>query len=128
MIAVIASRCAESAFRYTVLFRSLGLQTLAVRETAPMLSCIQDARSGLLLIEDGFAPNPSTSAHALINLVRSIPGPKAQLPIIRVWKGPVLASGQESTLVATVNAPVTGQALMEAMQSIGLGGEFRTGV
>lgn len=118
MIVVVGSRNAEVAFRYTLLINGLGHRSLAVRETAPLLSCILDPRSGLLILEDGFVPN--TSAHTLINRIRSMPGPKSSIPIIRVWKGPVLASGHDSHSVVTINAPVTARALDHAMQSLGL--------
>lgn len=118
MIAVIAARQAKSAFHYTMLFNQLGYQTLSVRETAPLLSCIQHPMSCLLLVEDGFMEN--TSAHALINLIRSIPGPKSTIPILRVWKGPILADGCESGAIETVSAPVTGAALESALRSLRL--------
>ena len=118
MIVVVATRCPESVFRYAMLFKPLGLAVLGVRETAPLLSCIHDPRSGLLVIEDGFVPN--SSAHALINRVRSVPGPQSHIPIIRVWRGLVLASGNSSQLVTTVSAPVTSRSLEEAMHSLGL--------
>lgn len=118
MIVVVGSRDPESVFRYTLLFNSLGHSTLGVRATVPLLGCIQDPRSGLLLIEDGFVPN--TSAHSLANLVRSTPGPKSSIPIIRVWKGPVLASGHDCENVVTVQAPVTANVLERALRSFGL--------
>jgi hypothetical protein len=121
MIVVVASRNPESVFRFEMLFKPLGHTVLGVRETAPLLSCIHDPRSGLLVIEDGFVSN--SSAHALINRVRSVPGPQSLIPIIRVWQGLVLASGYSCQLVTTVNAPVTGRTLEEAMQSLGLIGE-----
>jgi hypothetical protein len=119
MIAVIAARKAESAFHYTLLLNQSGYQTLAVRETAPLLSCIQHPMSCLLLLEDGFTEN--TSAHALINLIRSTPGPKSSIPILRVWKGPILATGSEHGAIATVSAPVTGSVLEDALRRLGLG-------
>lgn len=118
MIAVIAARQAKSAFHYMMLFKQLGYQTLAVRETAPLLSCIQHPMSCLLLVEDGFMEN--TSAHALINLIRSIPGPRSSIPILRVWKGPILADGCESGAIETISAPVTGAALESALRSLRL--------
>lgn len=118
MIAVIATREAKSAFHYTLLLNQSGYQTLAVRETAPLLSCIQHPMSCLLLLEDGFTEN--TSAHSLINLIRSIPGPKSSIPILRVWKGPILASGSESGALATISAPVTGATMESALRSLGL--------
>lgn len=120
MIVVVGSRCPEAVFRYTMLFNALGHATLGVRAISPLLSCIQDPRSGLLLLEDGFVPK--TSAGTLINLIRSTPGPKSSLPIIRVWQGPVIASGYDPESVLTINGPVTGAGLEEAMKSLGLGG------
>lgn len=124
MIVVVASRRPESVFRFAMLLQPLGHVVVGVRESAPLLSCILDPRSGLLVIEDGFVPN--SSAHTLINRVRSTPGPKSSIPIIRIWRGPVLASGQESDHVATVTDPVTGAALDKALVSLGLLGEERT--
>lgn len=124
MIVVVASRRPESVFRFAMLLQPLGHVVVGVRESAPLLSCILDPRSGLLVIEDGFVPN--SSAHTLINRVRSTPGPKSSIPIIRIWRGPVLASGQESDRVATVTDPVTGAALDKALVSLGLLGEERT--
>jgi len=118
MIVVVGSRCPEIAFRYSLLISGLGHAALAVRETAPLLSCILDPRSGLLIIEDGFVPN--TSAHTLINRIRSMPGPKSSIPIIRVWKGPVLAGGHDSHSVVTMKAPVTGRDFDQVMQTLGL--------
>lgn len=118
MIVVVGTRYPESAFRYSLLLNGLGHSMLAARETAPLLSCILDPRSGLLILEDGFVPN--TSAHTLINHIRSMPGPKSSIPIIRVWKGPVLTNGHDSPSVVTLNAPVTGSALEQAWCSLGL--------
>lgn len=118
MIVVVGTRCPETAFRYTVLINGLGHSVLAVRESAPLLSCILDPRSGLLILEDGFVPN--TSAHTLINHIRSMSGAKSSIPIIRVWKGPVLASGREDHSVVTMGAPVTGMALEQVLQNLGL--------
>lgn len=120
MIVVVASRCAESVFRYSLLINALGHKTLGVRETAPLLSCILDPRSCLLIIEDGFVPNKSASS--LINRIRSMPGPKSSIPIIRVWKGLVIESAYDSQFVVKLNAPVTGMALASAMLSLGLSG------
>lgn len=119
MIVVVGSRCPETVFRYTMLINALGHTTLGVKAISPLLSCIMDPRSGLLLLEDGFVP--SASAGTLINQIRSIPGSKSTIPIIRVWKGPVLASGYDTDSVVTVNAPVTGVVLEGAMRSLGLG-------
>lgn len=118
MIVVIGASSPETVFRYTVLLNQLGFSTLGVRETTPLLSCIQDPRSVLLLLEDGFVPN--TSAHTLINLVRSTPGPKSSIPVIRVWKGPVLVTGTGHNDCETIKAPVTGKALESAMHRLGL--------
>lgn len=118
MIVVVGSRCPEAVFRYTMLINALGHATLGVKGISPLLSCIQDPRSGLLLLEDGFVPN--TSAGTLINQIRSTPGPKSAIPIIRVWKGPVLASGYDLESVVTVSGPVTGSDLEGAMRSLGL--------
>ncbi len=119
MIVVVATRSAETAFQYTLLLNELGYETLAVRESAPLLSCIQHPMSCLLMLEDGFAGN--ASAHALINRIRSIPGPKSSLPILRVWKGPILASGHDTGPLATISAPVTGSSIESALLSLGLG-------
>jgi hypothetical protein len=118
MVVVIATRNPEQAYRLSVLTRALGRSPLAANSKAAMFSCIQDPRSGLLLIEDGFVPN--ASAHSVANLVRSMPGPKASIPIIRVWCGPVLASGNDCDGIVTLQAPVTAKALERAMQSLGL--------
>lgn len=118
MIVVVGARCPETVFRYTMLINALGHTTLGVGGISPLLSCIQDPRSGLLLLEDGFVP--STSAGTLINQIRSTPGPKAEIPIVRIWKGPVLAVGYDTSSVVTVNAPITGNVLEGAMRSLGL--------
>lgn len=125
MIVVVGSLCPEAVFRYTMLFNALGHATLGVNGISPLLSCIQDPRSGLLLLEDGFVPK--TSAGTLINQIRSTPGPKSAIPIIRVWRGPVVACGYDQSSVITVNGPVTGSNLERAMQSLGLAGEDRKG-
>lgn len=117
MIVVVGARCPESVFRYSMLIKALGHATLGAGGISPVLSCIQDPRSGLLLLEDGFVP--STSAGTLINLIRSTPGPKSTIPIIRVWNGPVLASGYDAASVVTVSAPVTGNVLEDALRSLG---------
>lgn len=119
MIVVVGARCPETVFRYTLLINALGHTTLGVGGISPLLSCIQDPRSGLLLLEDGFVPN--TSAGTLINQIRSMPGPKSAIPIIRVWKGPVLATGYDIASVVTVCAPVTGNVLEGALRSLRLG-------
>ena len=118
MIVVVGSRDPESVFRYALLFALLGHETLGVRASVPLLSCIQDPRSGLLVVEDQFVVN--RSAHSLINLVRRTPGPKSSIPIIRVWSGPVLTTGHDSENVVTVHAPVTVDVLERAMRSLGL--------
>lgn len=118
MIVVVATRNPLSAFHLTMLLDGLGYSALAVRESAPLLGCILDARAGLLLIEDGFVPK--TSAHSLINHIRSLPGPKSSIPVLRVWKGPVAASGPDAHSVLTISAPVTGTALEQAIQRMGL--------
>lgn len=118
MIVVVGARCPETVFRYAMLLKALGHATLGVGGISPLLSCIQDPRSGLLLLEDGFDPN--ASAGTLINQIRSTPGPKSAIPIIRVWKGPVLASGYDITSVVTVSSPVSGSDLEGAMQRLGL--------
>ena len=119
MIVVVGSRCPEAVFRYAMLIKALGHTTLGVKAISPLLSCIQDPRSGLLLLEDGFVPN--ASAGTLINQIRSTTGPKSAIPIIRVWKGLVLASGYDLESVVTVSGPVTGSDLEGAMRSLGLG-------
>lgn len=118
MIVVVATRCPRSAFRYTLLIREMGFQALVVRETGGLFSCILDPRSGLLIAEDGFVPN--TSAHGLINLIRTIQGPKSQIPVIRVWKGLIAAGGHESASTLTIQSPLTGAQLESALVSFRL--------
>lgn len=109
----------ESAYRYRMLFEALGMGVKAVDGIAPVLSCIVDRQSVLLVIEDEF--NPNTSAHRLIDQIRSMPGRPSQIPIIRVWKRLVLAAaGCNHGMVETLIAPATVQSLAEAMKRLGL--------
>lgn len=109
----------ETAYRYHMLIEPLGLDTKAVNAFAPLLSCIVDPSSVLVLVEDAFIEN--TSAHRLIDQIRSMPGKPSQIPILRVWKRLVLtAGGCSQRSVETITAPVTGHSLSEALKRLGL--------
>lgn len=117
-VVVLAERT-EQAYRYLTLFEPLGFQIKAVNSFAPLLSCIVDPSSVLVLVED--ALKARTSAHSLINQIREMPGKPSHIPIIRVWKGLSLVRGAGTQgAVETVIAPVTGQSLAEALARLGL--------
>ncbi|MBJ2216027.1 MULTISPECIES: hypothetical protein [Pseudomonas] len=117
--AIVITDDPDTAYRYSMLFKPFGLATKAVNSNAPMLSCILNPSSVLVLVEDGFIEN--TSAHTLIDLIRNTPGSNPQIPIIRVWKKLVLAVGAaHDDNVATLVAPVTSTSLNVAMRRIGL--------
>lgn len=70
--AIVITDDPDTAYRYSMLFKPFGLATKAVNSNAPMLSCILNPSSVLVLVEDGFIEN--TSAHTLIDLIRNTPG------------------------------------------------------
>ncbi len=118
---VVGAQNQNSAFQYCTMLHQLGFDALAVNATAPLLACIHDPRSVLLLLEDGFSKSPSTSVHALIDQIRCIPGPKANIPIIRVWTGLVIAStGKACDSLESLRAPVNSFDLLEAMRRLGI--------
>lgn len=115
---VVATRSAADAYQYYVVLTTMGYAVRLVDEPAQVLTCLVDPNVVLLIVEDGFVPK--SSAHGFIETVRSAPGKLAQIPIIRIWTGPVNVTGQSlhPNSVLTIRSPATSIDFYSAMREL----------